>query len=75
MSSDARKIVSQASKTMGDSYCAVFGATFTIRAAVNLAFKAISLASPTIGLRFTQKESEGRAWLVECRNRHVARKH
>lgn len=65
---DARKVMSNNSNLRSELYCALFGATFAMRAVLNLLFRAVqvttSSASTVIALA---TEEEARAWPTEQR--------
>jgi len=71
----ARKAIAKTGEERsGQVYCAIFGAGFALRVVLNLLFKAMELTSNKNIVRFANDEADARAWLVEHRRAHLARK-
>jgi len=70
---DARKDIAKLTQTIGDCYTAIYGASFALRVVLNLVFKAASLVTSRVVLRYAANESEAREWLIACRRAHIAR--
>jgi len=72
---EARKIMSSAPTLRDEVYVALFGASFAIRAVLNLLFRAVTLSSSSKSVvTALPTEAEAREWLTEQRRLFRTRK-
>ncbi|HVJ88878.1 MAG TPA: hypothetical protein VM580_03680 [Labilithrix sp.] len=74
ISNEGRRVMSQSPVVRDELYVALFGASFVVRAVINMVFKAVAIASSSKSVAVAvATETEARAWLSEQRQAYRTR--